>query len=80
MPTQTKNFKVKNGLDVTGAISATSTISASGLAGSLLSSASPTANGSAFSGTSSIPARDDHVHPSSASATDYVPSLFLGII
>lgn len=80
MATQNKNFKVKNGLDVTGAISATSTVSASGLSGSLLSSASPLSNGTAAAGTSTVPAREDHVHPGAATGSDFVPALFLGVI
>ena len=44
-----------------------STISASGLAGSLLSSASPVVNGTAAAGTSAIPSRQDHVHPTDTS-------------
>jgi len=45
-----------------GALSTTSTISASGLAGSLLSSTVGAALGTAAAGTSAIPARADHVH------------------
>ena len=67
MPTVSRNFRVKNGLDVNGAITATSTISASGLAGSLLSSTSPSMNGSASAGTATIPSRADHVHPTDTS-------------
>lgn len=53
-----QNFKIKHGLEVTD------TVSASGLAGSLLSSRTPLIEGTATPGTSTIPARDDHVHPS----------------
>lgn len=51
------------GISSTTTITATSTISASGLAGSLLSSATPLINGTAAAGTSAIPSRQDHVHP-----------------
>lgn len=50
-------------LSVTGAATVTSTISASGLAGPLLTSTVGTALGTAAAGTSAIPARSDHVHP-----------------
>jgi hypothetical protein len=50
-------------LSVTGTVAATSTISGSGLAGSLLSSANPVVNGTATPGVSAIPSRQDHVHP-----------------
>jgi hypothetical protein len=45
----------------------TSTISASGLSGSLLSSATPIVDGTAAVGTSAIPSRQDHVHPTDTS-------------
>ena len=50
-------------LSVTGAATITSTISASGLAGSLLTSTVGTTLGVASAGTSTVPARSDHVHP-----------------
>jgi hypothetical protein len=50
-------------LSVTGAATITSTISASGLAGSLLSSTVGSTLGVAAAGTSAVPARSDHVHP-----------------
>ena len=50
-------------LAVTGAATITSTISASGLAGSLLTATVGTTLGVAAAGTSAIPARSDHVHP-----------------
>ena len=78
MPTVNKNFKVKNGLDVNGAISATSTISASGLAGSLLTSTSPAMNGSASAGTATVPARADHVHPTDTSRAALASPTFTG--
>jgi hypothetical protein len=50
-------------LSVTGAATITSTISASGLAGSLLTSTVGSTLGVASAGTSTVPARSDHVHP-----------------
>jgi hypothetical protein len=50
-------------LSVTGAATITSTISASGLAGSLLTSTVGSTLGVAAAGTSTVPARSDHVHP-----------------
>jgi hypothetical protein len=50
-------------LTTTGTFAATSTISASGLAGSLLTSTVGTALGTAAAGTATVPARADHVHP-----------------
>jgi hypothetical protein len=50
-------------LSVTGSATITSTISASGLAGSLLTSTVGSTLGVAAAGTSTIPARSDHVHP-----------------
>lgn len=47
---------------IAGALTVTGTVSASGLNGSLLSVATPQALGTAAAGTSSIPARQDHVH------------------
>lgn len=43
-------------------LSVTGTISGSGLAGSLLSSATPQALGTASAGSSAIPSRQDHIH------------------
>lgn len=54
---------VGGNVSVTGTVTATSTISGSGLAGSLLSSANPLVDGVASPGTSNIPSRQDHVHP-----------------
>ena len=45
------------------ALTATTTISGSGLAGSLLSSTNPLMDGAVAVGTSAIPSRQDHVHP-----------------
>ena len=44
------------------------TLSATGLGGSLLSSATPQALGTAAAGTSAVPARQDHVHPTTGLA------------
>lgn len=79
MPTQNKNFRVKNGLDVTGAVTATSTVSATGLAGSLLTSASPSMNGTAAAGTATVPARADHVHPTDTSRAPLNSPTFTGV-
>lgn len=79
MPTVSKNFRVKNGLDVNGAIAATSTISASGLAGSLLTSTSPSMDGAASAGTATVPARADHVHPTDTSRAPLASPTFTGV-
>ena len=50
-------------LTTSGTFAATSTISASGLAGSLLTSTTGSALGTASAGTATVPARSDHVHP-----------------
>lgn len=77
-------------LDVTGALTAgtiasDATVAGTGLAGGLLSSANPIINGVAAPGTSAIPSRQDHVHPSDttkvtgpASATDNAVARFDG--
>lgn len=58
---------VQMSLTNAGALTATGTIAATGLSGSLLSSATPIMNGTAAAGTSAIPARQDHVHASDTS-------------
>lgn len=61
---------------VGGNTTITGTIAASGLAGSLLSSTSGAALGTAAAGSSTIPARADHVHsPDSTSATLTTPTI-----
>ena len=50
-------------ISTAGALTLASTISASGLAGSLLTSTVGSALGSASAGTATVPARADHVHP-----------------
>ncbi len=52
------------GIDVSGNLTLVGTVSASGLGGSLLSTTNPVMNGATSYGTSTIPARQDHVHPS----------------
>lgn len=51
-------------VDSGGNLVASGTVAADGLAGDLLSSATPLSDGTATAGVSSIPARQDHVHPS----------------
>jgi hypothetical protein len=58
----------------------TSTISASGLAGSLLSSATPIVNGTAAVGTSAIPSRQDHVHGTDTSRAPIASPTFTGSV
>lgn len=72
MPTLNRNFKVKNSLEVVG------TVSASGLAGTLLSGTSPGMDGSASAGTSTVPARADHVHPTDTSRAPLASPTFTG--
>lgn len=59
------SLAANSGLSVTGNVTATGTIAGSGLAGSLLSSATPLGVGAASPGTSTKPSREDHVHPAS---------------
>jgi len=47
-----------------GNLTLSGTLTAAGLAGDLLSSTDPVINGTAAAGTSAIPSRQDHVHPS----------------
>lgn len=56
-------------VSTTSTLTATSTVSASGLAGSLLSGATPQALGTAAAGNSAVPARDNHVHPTTGLLT-----------
>lgn len=58
------NLFLNTGGTIGGNTTVSGTIAATGLAGSLLSSATPSTNsGSGSAGTSAIPARDDHTHP-----------------
>ena len=50
-------------VDDSGNVTSVGTVSATGLAGSLLSSATPQTSGIAAAGTATVPARQDHVHP-----------------
>lgn len=52
-------------VDIAGNLIAVGTVAGSGLAGSLLSSTTPSALGTAAAGSSTTPARADHVHSSS---------------
>jgi collagen type VII alpha len=56
-------FAERMRINSAGAVSLSSTISASGLAGSLLTSTVGTALGTASAGSATVPARADHVHP-----------------
>ncbi len=73
-------------LAVTGAatlsstLAVTSTISASGLAGSLLSSANPIINGTAAPGTAAVPSRQDHVHPTDTTRAPTASPTFTGTV
>lgn len=74
-----KKLYVGDNLNVTGTITASSTVSASGLAGSLLSSANPIIDGTAAPGTSAIPSRQDHVHPTDTSRAALSGPTFTGV-
>jgi hypothetical protein len=71
---------VSSGFNLTtgGALTLTSTVAASGLAGSLLSSANPVINGTAAPGTSTIPSRQDHVHPTDTTRAPLASPTFTG--
>ena len=56
----------------------TGTVSASGLGGSLLSSANPIMDSTAAPGTSTIPSRQDHVHPSDTTRAPLSGATFTG--
>ena len=79
----TGSIQTDGGIGAAKAIVAGTTVSATGLAGGLLSSASPVMDSVAAAGTSAIPSRQDHVHPSDttkvtgpASATDNAVARF----
>lgn len=65
-------------LTTAGALTLSSTIAATGLAGSLLSSANPVINGTAAPGTSAIPSRQDHVHPTDTTRAPLASPTFTG--
>ena len=67
-------------LDTSGNTDFPGTIAATGLAGSLLSSASPIVNGTAAQGTSAIPSRQDHVHPIDTSRAPIASPTFTGTV
>ena len=80
-------FKAINGTTSTTALDMTTstaafigTISATGLAGSLLSSANPLINGTAAPGTSAIPSRQDHVHPTDTTRAPLASPTFTGTV
>lgn len=56
------------------------TVSATGLAGSLLSSANPLMNNAVSVGTSAIPSRQDHVHPVDTSRSPVNAPTFTGTV
>ena len=64
--------------DDSGNLTATGTVAGSGLAGSLLSSASPVSNGVAAAGSSAIPSRQDHVHPTDTTRAALAGATFTG--
>ena len=65
-------------VDDSNNISGLGTIGGTGLAGSLLSSASPVMNGTASAGTAVVPSRQDHVHPSDTSRAALSGATFTG--
>lgn len=65
-------------VDDSNNISGLGTVAGTGLAGSLLSSASPVMNGTASAGTGVVPSRQDHVHPSDTSRAALSGASFTG--
>ena len=65
-------------VDDSNNISGLGTVAGTGLAGSLLSSASPVMNGAASAGTAVVPSRQDHVHPSDTSRAALSGATFTG--
>ena len=65
-------------VDDSNNISGLGTVAGTGLAGSLLSSASPVMDGVAAAGTGSVPSRQDHVHPSDTSRAALSGATFTG--
>lgn len=63
---------------LSGSVSFGGTVGGTGLAGSLLSSASPVMNGTASAGTGVVPSRQDHVHPSDTSRAALSGATFTG--
>lgn len=66
--------------DDSGNLSTPGTVAAAGLAGSLLSSANPIVNGSVAAGTSAIPSRQDHVHPTDTTRAPLASPTFTGTV
>ncbi len=65
-------------VDDSNNISGLGTVAGTGLAGSLLSSASPVMDGVASAGTAVVPSRQDHVHPSDTSRAALSGATFTG--
>lgn len=65
-------------VDDSNNISGLGTVAGTGLAGSLLSSASPVMDGTASAGTGTVPSRQDHVHPSDTSKASLAGATFTG--
>jgi hypothetical protein len=63
----------------TGTLAAT-VFSGTSLGGSLLSSATPLINGTAAAGTSLVPSRDNHVHPTDTTRAPLASPSFTGIV
>jgi hypothetical protein len=63
-----------------GAVTSSGAISGTALAGSLLSSATPLINGTAAAGNSTIPARDNHVHPTDTTRAALAGATFTGAV
>ena len=66
-------------IGLVGNTSITGTLSATALAGSLLSSANPVMSSTATPGTSTIPSRQDHRHPSDTSRAPLASPTFTGV-
>lgn len=65
-------------VDDSNNISGLGTVAGTGLAGSLLSSASPVMDGVAAAGTGVVPSRQDHVHPTDTSRAPTASPTFTG--
>lgn len=74
----TGSIQTDGGIGAAKAIVAGTTVSATGLAGGLLSSTSPVMDGSAAAGSSSVPSRQDHVHPSDTAKASLSGATFTG--
>ena len=76
----TGSIQTDGGIGAAKAIVAGTTVSATGLAGGLLSSTSPVMDGSAAAGSSSVPSRQDHVHPSDTAKASLSGATFSGAV